>query len=91
MNIFQSRGGGFEVEIHYPQWRRVSKPIERFTVLLDSLTRLIEGKIFILIKENYAILVNYHCIDFFVCVCYYERMRSMLLSFTTVVNLTILS
>lgn len=76
------------MEIHYPQWRRVSKPIERFTVLLDSLTRLIEGKIF---KENYAILVNYHCIDFFVCVCYCERMRSMLLSFTAVVNLTILS
>lgn len=48
------------MEIHYPQWRRVSKPIERFTVLLDSLTRLIEGKIFILIKENYAFLVNYH-------------------------------
>ncbi|XP_046668990.1 LOW QUALITY PROTEIN: myotubularin-related protein 9 [Homalodisca vitripennis] len=39
----KSRGGGFELEMHYPQWRRVSKPIERYTGLLDSLTRLIEA------------------------------------------------
>nr|CAD7396810.1 unnamed protein product [Timema cristinae] len=39
---FRSRGGGFEVEIHYPQWRRVNKPIDRHNVLLDSLTKLVE-------------------------------------------------
>jgi len=39
----KSRGGGFEVEIHYPMWRRVHKPIERYTAMLDSLTRLIEA------------------------------------------------
>nr|CAD7413434.1 unnamed protein product [Timema poppensis] len=39
----KSRGGGFEVEIHYPQWRRVNKPIDRHNVLLDSLTKLVEA------------------------------------------------
>uniref|UniRef100_A0A1B6CT32 Myotubularin phosphatase domain-containing protein n=1 Tax=Clastoptera arizonana TaxID=38151 RepID=A0A1B6CT32_9HEMI len=39
----KSRGGGFEVEIHYPQWRRLHKPIERYPALLDSLTKLIEA------------------------------------------------
>jgi len=40
---WQSRGGGFELEIHYPQWRRVHKPIDRHHNLLDSLAKLIEG------------------------------------------------
>lgn len=39
----KSRGGGFEVEINYPQWRRVNKPIDRHHVLLDSLTKLVEA------------------------------------------------
>ncbi|XP_067014319.1 myotubularin-related protein 9 [Anabrus simplex] len=39
----KSRGGGFELEAHYPQWRRVNKPIERHHVLLDSLAKLMEG------------------------------------------------
>lgn len=39
----KSRGGGFEVEIYYPQWRRVNKPIDRHHVLLDSLTKLVEA------------------------------------------------
>ena len=41
--LFQSRGGGFEVEIYYPQWRRINKPIDRHHVLLDCLAKLVEG------------------------------------------------
>ncbi len=41
---WQSRGGGFELEVHYPQWRRVHKPIDRHHSLLDSLAKLMEGK-----------------------------------------------
>lgn len=70
------------MEIHYPQWRRVSKPIERFTVLLDSLTRLIEGKIFILFLSIIIVLTFLFA---------FATMNVMLLSFTAVVNLTILS
>ncbi|KAJ8870865.1 hypothetical protein PR048_027166 [Dryococelus australis] len=40
----QSRGGGYELEMYYPQWRRVNKPIDRHSVLLDCLTKLIEGE-----------------------------------------------
>jgi hypothetical protein len=47
--IFQSRGGGFEIEMYYPQWRRINKPIDRHQVLLDSLAKLIEGQFFIFI------------------------------------------
>lgn len=46
MNFAQSakaRGGGYEVEVNYPQWRRSHKPIDRRHVLLDSLTKLIEA------------------------------------------------
>ncbi|KDR15085.1 Myotubularin-related protein 9 [Zootermopsis nevadensis] len=39
----KSRGGGFEVEMYYPQWRRINKPIDRHHVLLDSLAKLIEA------------------------------------------------
>ena len=39
----QARGGGFEVEMHYPQWRRAHKPIDRRHVLLESLTKFMEG------------------------------------------------
>jgi hypothetical protein len=46
---FQSRGGGFEVEMYYPQWRRINKPIDRHQGLLDSLAKLVEGQLFFLI------------------------------------------
>ncbi|XP_063591147.1 myotubularin-related protein 9-like isoform X1 [Penaeus indicus] len=39
----QLRGGGYEPELHYPNWRRVHKPIDRHHVLLDSLTKLMDG------------------------------------------------
>ncbi|XP_047493625.1 myotubularin-related protein 9-like [Penaeus chinensis] len=45
-NLAQSaklRGGGYEPELHYPNWRRVHKPIDRHHVLLDSLTKLMDG------------------------------------------------
>ncbi|XP_074600044.1 myotubularin-related protein 9-like isoform X2 [Brevipalpus obovatus] len=35
--------GGFEMEVHYPLWRRVHKPIDRHSTLLDSLSKLIEA------------------------------------------------
>lgn len=41
---WQSKGGGFELEVYYPQWRRVHKPIDRHYNLLDSLAKLMEGK-----------------------------------------------
>ncbi|KAG0726412.1 Myotubularin-related protein 9 [Chionoecetes opilio] len=37
------RGGNYEPELHYPNWRRVHKPIDRHHVLLDSLTKLMDG------------------------------------------------
>lgn len=40
---FQSRNGGYELQAHYPQWRRLPKPIERHHVLLDSLSKIVEG------------------------------------------------
>ncbi|XP_063863247.1 myotubularin-related protein 9-like isoform X1 [Scylla paramamosain] len=39
----QLRGGGYEPELHYPNWRRVHKPIDRHHMLLDSLTKLMDG------------------------------------------------
>ncbi|XP_063224211.1 myotubularin-related protein 9 [Bacillus rossius redtenbacheri] len=39
----KSRGGGYELQIHYPQWRLVNKPIDRHNVLLDCLTKLVEA------------------------------------------------
>ena len=32
-----------EPEAHYPQWRRIHQPIERCSVLHESLIKLIEG------------------------------------------------
>ncbi|KAF4531437.1 hypothetical protein B566_EDAN004207 [Ephemera danica] len=40
----KARGGGVEPEAHYPQWRRVHKPIDRHAGLLDSLAKLVDGK-----------------------------------------------
>ncbi|XP_050443434.1 myotubularin-related protein 9 isoform X2 [Adelges cooleyi] len=39
----KARGGGFEMETHYPQWRRVNSALERHNVLLDSLSKLVEA------------------------------------------------
>ncbi|KAK4029192.1 myotubularin-related protein 9 isoform X1 [Daphnia magna] len=40
----KSKGsGGFEIESHYPQWRRIHKPIERLQSLLESLSKLVEA------------------------------------------------
>ncbi|KAL0281646.1 UNVERIFIED_CONTAM: hypothetical protein PYX00_002571 [Menopon gallinae] len=39
----KSKGGGFEHEMFYPQWRRIHRPIDRRHVLLDGLTKLVEA------------------------------------------------
>lgn len=38
-------GGGYELEAHYPQWRRIHQSIERRQSFHDSLIKMIEGKI----------------------------------------------
>ncbi|XP_071403702.1 myotubularin-related protein 9 [Pithys albifrons albifrons] len=46
LNVAQqarARGGGFEQEVHYPQWRRIHKGIERFNILQESLIKLVEA------------------------------------------------
>ncbi|MGH0140393.1 UNVERIFIED_CONTAM: hypothetical protein FKN15_005154 [Acipenser sinensis] len=39
----KARGGGFELEAHYPQWRRIHKTIERSNILQESLIKLVEA------------------------------------------------
>lgn len=39
----KSKNAGFETESHYPQWRRIHKPIERLNSLLESLSKLAEA------------------------------------------------
>ncbi|XP_046393459.1 myotubularin-related protein 9 [Ischnura elegans] len=39
----KSKGGGFELDIHYPQWRRLHKPIDRHNGLLECLGKLVEA------------------------------------------------
>uniref|UniRef100_A0AAQ5ZQV6 Myotubularin-related protein 9 n=1 Tax=Amphiprion ocellaris TaxID=80972 RepID=A0AAQ5ZQV6_AMPOC len=39
----KARGGGFELEANYPQWRRIHKALERSNVLQDSLIKLVEA------------------------------------------------
>ncbi|XP_004682600.1 PREDICTED: myotubularin-related protein 9 [Condylura cristata] len=39
----RARGGGFEQEAHYPQWRRMHKSIERYHILQESLVKLVEA------------------------------------------------
>ncbi|KAK3607056.1 hypothetical protein CHS0354_015367 [Potamilus streckersoni] len=39
----QSKGGGYELEAHYPQWKRIHQPIERRQVFQESLIKLIEA------------------------------------------------
>ncbi|NXH10381.1 MTMR9 protein, partial [Bucco capensis] len=46
LNVAQqarAKGGGFEQEAHYPQWRRIHKCIERFHILQESLIKLVEA------------------------------------------------
>ncbi|XP_073442477.1 myotubularin-related protein 9 isoform X2 [Dendrobates tinctorius] len=46
LNVAQqarARGGGFEPEAYYPQWRRIHKTIERFNILQESLIKLVEA------------------------------------------------
>lgn len=51
--FFFLSGGGFEIESHYPQWRRVHKPLEKYSTLQESLSKLLEG--------------NFHNAHFCVC------------------------
>lgn len=39
----KSKGGGFEHEMFYPQWRRIHRPIDRHHILLEGLTKLVEA------------------------------------------------
>ncbi|KAI5745772.1 hypothetical protein M8J76_014141 [Diaphorina citri] len=39
----KNKGGGMELEMFYPQWRRVHKPVDKHTVLLDSLAKFVEA------------------------------------------------
>lgn len=39
----RNKGGGFELEMYYPLWKRVHKPIDRHSTLLDCLSKLVEG------------------------------------------------
>lgn len=41
--LAKTKGGGYEPEVHYPMWKRLNKPIERYSSLLDSLSRLVEA------------------------------------------------
>ncbi|EPY77496.1 myotubularin-related protein 9 isoform 1 [Camelus ferus] len=46
LNVAQqarAKGGGFEQEAHYPQWRRIHKSIERYHILQESLVKLVEA------------------------------------------------
>lgn len=44
----KGKGGGTEPDAHYPQWKRVHKPLDKIAKcdgsLLDSLAKLIDGK-----------------------------------------------
>ncbi|KAK3542137.1 hypothetical protein QTP86_016465 [Hemibagrus guttatus] len=39
----KTRGGGYEHEANYPQWRRINKAIERYNILQESLIKLVEA------------------------------------------------
>ncbi|KAH9426966.1 Myotubularin- protein 9 [Dermatophagoides pteronyssinus] len=41
--LARNKGGGFELEMHYPLWTRVNRNIDRHSTLLDSLGKLIES------------------------------------------------
>ncbi|GAV03383.1 hypothetical protein RvY_13812 [Ramazzottius varieornatus] len=39
----KNRGGGYELEIYYSQWKRIHHPLERWTNLHESLTKLTDA------------------------------------------------
>uniref|UniRef100_S4R5T5 Myotubularin related protein 9 n=1 Tax=Petromyzon marinus TaxID=7757 RepID=S4R5T5_PETMA len=39
----RAKGGGYEPEAHYPQWRRINKSIERYNLMQDSFIKLVEA------------------------------------------------
>lgn len=39
----QNKGGGYEPEVHYPQWRRIHQSVERRQTFHDSLIKLMES------------------------------------------------
>nr|XP_054761888.1 myotubularin-related protein 9-like isoform X2 [Lytechinus pictus] len=39
----RTKGGGFETEVNYPQWRRVNKPLDKPSILQESLCKLLEA------------------------------------------------
>ncbi|XP_078449733.1 myotubularin-related protein 9 isoform X1 [Lampetra planeri] len=39
----RAKGGGYEPEAHYPQWRRINKSIERCNLMQDSFIKLVEA------------------------------------------------
>ncbi|XP_041361459.1 myotubularin-related protein 9-like [Gigantopelta aegis] len=39
----QAKGGGYEPEAHYPQWRRIHQPVERKQAFHDSLIKMVEA------------------------------------------------
>ncbi|KAH6928156.1 hypothetical protein HPB50_012345 [Hyalomma asiaticum] len=41
--LAKTKGGGCEPEVHYPMWTRLHKPIERYTALLESLSKVVEA------------------------------------------------
>ncbi|XP_063771159.1 myotubularin-related protein 9 isoform X2 [Pseudophryne corroboree] len=46
LNVAQqarAKGGGFEQDAYYPQWRRIHKSIERFNILQESMIKLVEA------------------------------------------------
>ncbi|XP_075057310.1 myotubularin-related protein 9 [Mixophyes fleayi] len=46
LNVAQqarAKGGGFEQDAYYPQWRRIHKSIERFHILQESMIKLVEA------------------------------------------------
>jgi myotubularin-related protein 9 len=38
----RAKGGGYEIEQHYPKWKRITKCIDRYHFLLDSYSKLME-------------------------------------------------
>ncbi|GFQ68442.1 myotubularin-related protein 9, partial [Trichonephila clavata] len=41
--LARTKGGGFEPDVHYPLWKRMHKPIDRYFNLLESLTKMIDA------------------------------------------------
>ncbi|CAG0895172.1 unnamed protein product, partial [Darwinula stevensoni] len=39
----RGKGGGYEMETYYPQWKRIHKPLDRISSLLDSLVKLMDA------------------------------------------------